>query len=377
MQPAQRTGPDSCKQVLALDGGGIRGALSVAFLERMEAIYRERSGRGEAFRLCDQFDLIGGTSTGAIIGTALALGFSASDVKDFYFQLAPRVFRRSRWRLSIVQAIFDARVLQREIVAILGDRRLDTPDLRTNLAIVMKRMDTGGTWIVTNSPHAKYWQDPADGSYIGNRHFKLASLVRASTAAPYYFAPEEVSVVEGRPPGLFIDGGFTPHNNPSLALLQVATIPAYGFSWPAGPDKLHIVSVGTGTYRLCIDRIAARRMLAAQFAAQSLATMIGDNSAQVLMMMQILGRTDTPWMINTELGDLGGFLLPSEPLFTFQRYDVMLTQGWLQSELGLKLSERDIERLHPMDNVENIPLLYEVGQAAAAKFLRPEHLFPT
>lgn len=143
MEPARQTGPSSCKQLLALDGGGVRGAISVAFIERIEAICKERSGRGEAFRLSDHFDLIGGTSTGAIIGTALALGLRASEVKDLYLRLAPRVFRRSRWRLSLVQTIFDATVLQREIAGIVGDRRLDTPDLRTHLAIVMKRMDTG------------------------------------------------------------------------------------------------------------------------------------------------------------------------------------------------------------------------------------------
>lgn len=376
MEPARQTGPSSCKQLLALDGGGVRGAISVAFIERIEAICKERSGRGEAFRLSDHFDLIGGTSTGAIIGTALALGLRASEVKDLYLRLAPRVFRRSRWRLSLVQTIFDATVLQREIAGIVGDRRLDTPDLRTNLAIVMKRMDTGGTWIITNCPHAKFWDDPADGSYIGNKHFRLASLVRASTAAPYFFAPEEVSVMDGRPPGVFLDGGLTPHNNPSLALLQVATIPAYGFHWPVGADKLHIVSVGTGSHRLCIGRTAARRMLAAQFAARSLVTMIGDNSTQVLTMMQILGRSHTPWTINTEVGDLDGFLLPSDPLFTFQRYDLLLSRAWLRAELNLKLSDREVERLYAMDNAESIPLLYEMGQAAAAKLVQPEHLLP-
>ena len=56
-------------QVLALDGGGVRGAISVAFLERIEAIYREQQRGGDPVVLADRFDLIGGTSTGAIIGT--------------------------------------------------------------------------------------------------------------------------------------------------------------------------------------------------------------------------------------------------------------------------------------------------------------------
>ena len=200
--------PASPKQILSLDGGGVRGALSVAFLERMESIYRGQPGAREPVLLADHFDLIGGTSTGAIIGTSLALGHTAREIRDFYFQLTPRVFRRSRWRIAGLQARFDSRELQQEILRVIGDKSLDTAELRTQLAIVMKRMDTGSAWVVSSNPNSRYWNDPADGSYIGNRHFRLASLVRASTAAPYYFAPEEISIVAAQTPGLFVDGGF-------------------------------------------------------------------------------------------------------------------------------------------------------------------------
>src|SRR5947209_6460441 len=70
------------KRILALDGGGVRGAVSVAFLERLEEILEQEAGH--PVRLGDWFDLIGGTSTGAVIAGALALGYRASEVKDFY-----------------------------------------------------------------------------------------------------------------------------------------------------------------------------------------------------------------------------------------------------------------------------------------------------
>jgi patatin-like phospholipase/acyl hydrolase len=60
------------KRILALDGGGVRGIISLAYLERLEAILRERFGPDTV--LADYFDLIGGASTGAIIATGLALG---------------------------------------------------------------------------------------------------------------------------------------------------------------------------------------------------------------------------------------------------------------------------------------------------------------
>ena len=56
----------SPKRILALDGGGIRGILTLEYLGLIEDMLKSRSGRND-FRLSDYFDLIGGTSTGSII----------------------------------------------------------------------------------------------------------------------------------------------------------------------------------------------------------------------------------------------------------------------------------------------------------------------
>src|SRR6476661_6915675 len=72
------------KRLLSLDGGGVRGALTVAFLERIETLLGAHHGRD--VRLGEYFDLVGGTSTGAIIAGALALGYRTSQVKDFYLR---------------------------------------------------------------------------------------------------------------------------------------------------------------------------------------------------------------------------------------------------------------------------------------------------
>ena len=66
-------------------------------------------------RLGDYFDLVGGTSTGAVIAGALALGKSTAEIKDFYLKLAPRVFKRPFWRVPGLQAKFDAKALREEI----------------------------------------------------------------------------------------------------------------------------------------------------------------------------------------------------------------------------------------------------------------------
>lgn len=89
-------------------------------------------------QLANVFQLVGGTSTRAVIAESLVLGYSGSDIRDFYLRLAPRVFRRSRWRLFGVQSRFASAPLMREIEAIVGERALGSDDLLTQLAIVMK-----------------------------------------------------------------------------------------------------------------------------------------------------------------------------------------------------------------------------------------------
>src|SRR4029078_2562920 len=82
-------------KLLTLDGGGIRGVLTLQVLIRMEELLREASGQGAHFRLCNFFDYIGGTSTGAIIAAGLARGMSARELSDFYMKTGPGMFDKS------------------------------------------------------------------------------------------------------------------------------------------------------------------------------------------------------------------------------------------------------------------------------------------
>ncbi|HEY3679311.1 MAG TPA: patatin-like phospholipase family protein, partial [Bradyrhizobium sp.] len=75
------------KRILSLDGGGVRGAITVSFLEKLEKVIEEIEGKPTL--LCDWFDLIGGTSAGSIIATALALGLKASEIRAIQTALAP------------------------------------------------------------------------------------------------------------------------------------------------------------------------------------------------------------------------------------------------------------------------------------------------
>jgi hypothetical protein len=365
------------KRLLALDGGGVRGAISVAFLERIEAVLAARLGR--EVRLGDWFDLVGGTSTGAVIAGALALGYRAQDVKEFYLRLAPRVFKRPFWRIMGLQAKFDANALREEIAQIVGDRTLGSTDLITGLGVVTKRMDTGSPWIVTNNPAAPYWNTPpakpGDNTPLstGNRYYKLANLVRASTAAPFYFDPELLPIVEGEPYGLFVDGGVTPHNNPSLILFLMTILKSYGIHWQTGTDKLTVVSIGTGSYRdqFVPDQLGLGRT--AKITYRALMSLMNDAQAFILLQMQYLGECLTPWLINSEVGTLAGDGPSQGKLFRYMRYDVRLEPLWLKDNLGVDLTPKEAVRLRAMDDPSIIQPIYELATMAAAKQVKAEH----
>src|SRR5689334_16476847 len=99
------------KRILSLDGGGLRGVLTLEYLDVMEQILRRRSGRDD-LRLCEYFDLIGGTSTGSIIAAALACGMTVAQLKTLYRELGSAVFQRSFFRRGVFAPKFPAERVQ-------------------------------------------------------------------------------------------------------------------------------------------------------------------------------------------------------------------------------------------------------------------------
>ena len=130
------------KRILSIDGGGVRGVVAIAFLEALEARLKDEFGPQTTIR--DHFDLIGGTSTGALLATGLALGKSPSQMLDLYFELAPKVFQRRMRRIKFLAPLFRSDELERQIMSVTEGRTLDTPDLKPGgLAIVTKRESAG------------------------------------------------------------------------------------------------------------------------------------------------------------------------------------------------------------------------------------------
>ncbi|KIN69373.1 Patatin [Sulfitobacter donghicola DSW-25 = KCTC 12864 = JCM 14565] len=357
------------RNILALDGGGVRGIITLAFLERIEELLA-KAGMGN---LNQHFDLVGGTSTGSIIASGLSLGLSPKDLTRFYMRLGPKVFRKPRWRIRGVQSVFDARMLKAQLEEIIGDATLDSDRIHNSLAIIAKRMDTGSPWIVHNNPNGAFWEDAADGSYIGNRNYRLAEIVRASTAAPYYFSPELIEIVKGEDPGLFVDGGVSPHNMPGLALLLLVTAPKYGYGWSTGLDQLDIVSIGTGTFRQRMSKGGFLREPAASMAIKAVSSVIADCEIHNLSVMQSLGACKYAWNLNSEIGDLSDFQLGSTPLFGFSRYNVGLEHRWLKAELDVTISDKELALVRDFTNPDGMQLAYDIGKVCAQKQVSLQH----
>ena len=363
------------KRILALDGGGVRGMLTLQFLQALETLVTARFG--ERTRLCDYFDLIGGTSTGSIIAAGLACGMTVGALQDLYRNIGASVFQEGRFGKLLPVSLqgklapkFPSEPLQAELDRQLGaDTTLDSDKVLTGLMIMTKRLDTGSPWPLNNGGRGKFAAQ--DGA------LRLTQIVRASTAAPTYFAPEEIAihardgtVVDGA----FVDGGVTPFNDPALHLLMLATLQGYGFCWPTGKNKLLIVSVGTGQYKQPRSAQAVVSDLAALQGVAALQSLMDDCELMNRATLQWLTNCLTPWLIDRAVGDMKLDSQSGPQLATYVRYNAVLEQAWLKTELGVDLAGDKLEQIRKMDDPSNLSDLADLGRRAAAAQVKPEHL---
>lgn len=363
-QHFQGPGP---KRILALDGGGLRGIVALGYLRRIEEILKARHGGRDDFRLCHYFDLIAGTSTGAIIVAALALGMSVDELTGIYLRLGKEVFRRSLWRQGLMRARYRHEELSAQLQRVCGKHTtLGGPQLKTGLLVMTKRMDTGSPWPLGNNPRGRYFEAAEGDDWISNGDYPLWRVVRASAAAPRYFDPEEITIYRSRPlravKGVFVDGGVSPFNNPTLQAFMYATLDGYRVGWETGADKLLVVSVGTGRG----DPGKEPTWIAAKGAVKSLLSLMDDAGALVETMCQWLSTGPTHRAIDSEIGTLLGDSIGGVPCFTYARYDLSLTEPSVAT-LKPGIDAQTLESLTAMDVPRNMPLLKELADADAAR----------
>ena len=406
------------KRILSLDGGGVRGLVTLGLLQRVEDILKARSGQGEEFRLCDYFDLIGGRSTGGIIATLLALGFTVAEVQALYLKLCPDVFQQtSTWRtLSGLWGFrlpkFDPSAFKRNVDSVIEayvsrvgmpgqEPTLGSAHLKTGLGVVMKRIDTGSVWVLTNNSRMKWW-DPASPHwkhtiddpkqrFFPNKDYALRTLALATASAPFYLDAVEIGISPGRV-GLFLDGGASPFNNPAIELFLMTTLKQFdehgqldpqrpfspfGFDWETGEDKLFLYSVGTGTFRTEIDRTVYKNQFNLMKAKDALRAVIDDGMKSSLIWLQALSEPNEPFRVDENLCEMRGLRVMREKLLTFKRINPLLNHDWLKREIGIEFTDRVLARTREFDNADraNLTRLDKIGKAAGEKLVG-ENDFP-
>ena len=381
IEKLQAEGP---KRILALDGGGIRGALTLGYLQRIEDILREQHRNNPDFTLSDYFDLIGGTSTGSIIAACLAIGMKVSDIKEKYFELGGRIFGKKYkwWNVfqidDILKARYDAEPLEEELYKVFGDVQLGSDTIKTGLCIVTKRADTNSVWPLINHPRGKYY-DSKDGK---NKDILLWKAVRASAAAPTYFIPQVIEVGGGLPSAAFVDGGVSMANNPAFQLLMVATLKGFPFHWKMGAANLLLVSVGTGMSKL--ERLPAdiSKNNLLNWAQQIPDMLMQDASWQNQLILQWLSKSPTAQDIDGEIGKLEEDLLVidatnKEGLLSYLRYNFLLDADNLNNlkPKGKTFTKPQVDDLIEMSNAGSRFDLYDIGEAAAQNDVLKQH-FP-
>jgi len=364
------------RKILSLDGGGIRGVLTLEILAELEKQLKTELNGDDNFRLSTFFDYIGGTSTGAIIAAGLSLGMSVKQLLDFYEQKGEAMFDKASL-LKRVKYFYNDGPLLTELKNTFGDKDIDllTGVFKTLLLVVTMNRSTDSPWPISNNPDAKY-NNPHNPDC--NLRIPLYQLVRASTAAPAYFRPETLQWDPTDPEKtfVFVDGGVTPYNNPAFLLYRMATQRAYNLNWKTGEKKLLIVSVGTGSapspgaYNNLLDTLKG----------------LPNNLMYAMQVDQdincrTVGRCIFGAPIDQELGDIvpldddGNMLsLDSDASrhFSYVRYNADLSEKGL-ADLGL--SHIDSDNVRQMDSVKYMPQLREVGKTAGQKQVKVKEHF--
>ena len=355
------------KKILTLDGGGIRGILTVEILAKIEAMLRERSGSGKDFVLADYFDFFAGTSTGAIIAACLSWGMSVDRIRDFYLQNGKEMFDKASLLKRYYRHKFEDEKLSARLRQEFGPgTTLGSEKLRTLLMMVLRNASTDSPWPVCNNPAAKY-NDCSRADC--NLNLPLWQLVRASTAAPTYFPPEIVRV--GAREFIFVDGGITMYNNPAFQAFLMATVEPFNLNWPAGENKILLVSVGTGSSPDANADLRPEEMNLLYNASSIPSALMAAALNEQDFLCRVFGNCLAGDALDREVGDMIGKRGPVQPkLFTYVRYNAELTRAGLES---LDLADIEPTNVQQLDSIEYIADLQRVGRTIASRKVSMDH----
>jgi len=238
--PSENQGFERPYRALSLDGGGMRGVYTAAFLARL--IDQFARIRGESsLDLGRGFDLITGTSTGALVGCALAIGRPMSEMVALYRKHGPKIFpHRITGKLSAAYRVTQGsryvrqgdKALREALRAVLGGTTMHDvfAGRGISLSIPAVLMSEHRAWVFKKTPQ----------SGVRDDHYPLVDVCMATSAAPIcrsLAAIDDPNTPTG-PKQVFADGGLWANNPIMVGLVDALTI--------AGPDQpIEIFSLGT------------------------------------------------------------------------------------------------------------------------------------
>lgn len=236
-------------RVLSLDGGGVRGLYTAVLLQGLTTQFAREQGLDDTkeYDLGRQFDMIVGTSTGAILAAALAAGVPLGKVVELYTAKACEIFQDPvpskqlallSWGIrNSSSAANKPEPLEKALAEVFGNLTLGELFQRRGIALCIPSIDaeTLRAWVF-KTPHAPRLQRDV--------HYRLADVCMASGAAPLILPlkrlerPEPLGSAAARRINWFVDGGLWA-NNPSVVALTEALSTA-----PTG-SRIVLVSAST------------------------------------------------------------------------------------------------------------------------------------
>jgi hypothetical protein len=367
------------RRLLSIDGGGLLGLIPAESLILVEKQLNDLTGTQQP--LCNRFDLIGGTSTGAILAAGLACGMSATHLRDFYLQFGSEIFHKSFLPVRFWHS-YPSGPLEKHLKAVFTDTTLGSDKLRTQIMIVAKNATLGNDWFFTNNPKNRFFKQ--------NSGLPLWQIVRCSSAAPTYFPPESMTIpADGATPAQtyeFIDGGVSSYNNPSLQVFLEATVPAYKHGWPMDPNQLLLLSLGTSFNSVTIPSGEAAHYELIDWGRYVVKEMMNEANLQQNVLMHLIG--ERPAAIPSAISEvvksgaasgvpddsaltLVGKNMGTQKLVTYQRITIGLTGERLDN---LGLSDIDPVKVSELDAADQILNMQRVGEAVAKEQVHMELL---
>ncbi len=230
-------------RVLSIDGGGMRGIYSASYLACVERSFCAARG-AQSLDIGKAFQLIVGTSTGAIIGCGLAKGISLDRIVALYKENGARIFaqkiptgigidllsqlhRRPSLLRQGTEALREALegVFEQMTMKQLWDER------GIALAIPAVNMATYRPWVF-KTPHDAQTNHRDD-------QFSLVDVCLATSAAPLYRSLAGIANLHGGGHEVFADGGLWANNPILVALVEALRILEHR------EEKIEIFALGT------------------------------------------------------------------------------------------------------------------------------------